>query len=129
MEPDGQGGFKPKEEVVRDDNGNIVYKTDANGKPLERPVLDENGDPVKKQVFEQAVDDQGNKIFDKDGNPVMVPAYEKDANGQYVLDNNGDKIPVMEEVKELVPETKPVPLRIPAPKVMRRRNLFSNRCI
>ncbi len=116
MEPDGQGGFKPKEEVVRDDNGNIVYKTDANGKPLERPVLDENGDPVKKQVFEQAVDDQGNKIFDKDGNPVMVPAYEKDANGQYVLDNNGDKIPVMEEVKELVPETKPVPLRIPAPK-------------
>ncbi len=116
MEPDGQGGFKPKEEVVRDDNGNIVYKTDANGKPLERPVLDENGDPVKKQVFEQAVDDQGNKIFDKDGNPVMVPAYEKDANGQYVLDNNGNKIPVMEEVKELVPETKPVPLRIPAPK-------------
>lgn len=116
MEPDGQGGFKPKEEVVRDDNGNIVYKTDANGKPLEIPVLDENGDPVKKQVFEQAVDDQGNKIFDKDGNPVMVPAYEKDANGQYVLDNNGNKIPVMEEVKELVPETKPVPLRIPAPK-------------
>lgn len=116
MEPDGQGGFKQKEEVVRDDNGNIVYKTDANGKPLERPVLDENGDPVKKQVFEQAVDDQGNKIFDKDGNPVMVPAYEKDANGQYVLDNNGNKIPVMEEVKELVPETKPVPLRIPAPK-------------
>lgn len=116
MEPDGQGGFKPKEEVVRDDNGNIVYKTDANGKPLERPVLDENGNPVKKQVYEQAVDDQGNKIFDKDGNPVMVPAYEKDANGQYVLDNNGNKIPVMEEVKELVPETKPVPLRIPAPK-------------
>ena len=101
---------------VKDENGNIVYKTDANGKPLERPVLDENGDPVKKQVFEQAVDDQGNKIFDKDGNPVMVPAYEKDANGQYVLDNNGNKIPVMEEVKELVPETKPVPLRIPAPK-------------
>ncbi len=116
MEPDGQGGFKQKEEVVRDDNGNIVYKTDANGKPLERPVLDENGNPVKKQVYEQAVDDQGNKIFDKDGNPVMVPAYEKDANGQYVLDNNGNKIPVMEEVKELVPETKPVPLRIPAPK-------------
>lgn len=116
MEPDGKGGFKKKEEVVRDDNGNIVYKTDANGKPLERPVLDENGNPVKKQVYEQAVDDQGNKIFDKDGNPVMVPAYEKDANGQYVLDNNGNKIPVMEEVKELVPETKPVPLRIPAPK-------------
>ena len=34
--------------------------------------------PVKKQVFEQAVDDQGNKIFDKDGNPVMVPAYKVD---------------------------------------------------
>ncbi len=116
MEPDGQGGFKPKEEVVRDDNGNIVYKTDANGKPLEIPVLDENGKPVEKQVYEQAVDDQGNKIFDKDGNPVMVPAYEKDANGQYVLDNNGNKIPVTEKVTELVPETKPVPLRIPAPK-------------
>ena len=43
-------------------------------------------------------------------------SYEKDANGHYVLDNNGNKIPVMEEVKELVPETKPVPLRIPAPK-------------
>lgn len=116
MEPDGQGGFKPKEQVVRDDNGNIVYETDANGKPLERPVLDENGQPVMKQKFEQAVDEQGNKRFDDDGNPIMVPSYKKDANGNYELDPvTGEKIPEMEQVMELVPKTEPVPMKIPAP--------------
>jgi len=119
MEPDGQGGFQQKEQVKRDENGNIVYKTDPKNpdKLWERPKFEADGvTPVMKQIYEQAVDDQGNLRFDDKGNPIMIPAYKKDANGQYELDANGNKIPLMEQVTELVPDTEPIPLKIPAPK-------------
>ncbi len=99
-----------KQVEVTDANGNVLYepaktpKLDANG----NPVLDSTGNPKMEIVKEPALDENGNQIYvetgnmvdrlDENGNVVyfekQVVVYETDSEGNFVLDGEGNKIPV-----------------------------------
>ncbi|MBO4903320.1 MAG: leucine-rich repeat domain-containing protein [Lachnospiraceae bacterium] len=55
------------------------------------------------QQFEPLYDEQGDPVLDdQTGDPVMVPLFLKDVNGNYILDKNKNKIPAARITLQLV---------------------------
>lgn len=83
-----------------DENGNLLWETDG---------VDEKGNPI----YKQATDKDGKPLFeqsvDKDGNLL----WEKDENGEFKLDEKGEKIPVL--VPKLIPQRVPVMQNVQEP--------------
>lgn len=101
-----------------DENGELLWETDgvdADGNPIYKYVYDEKGNLLYVQDFDkngnllwetEGVDADGNPIYkqatDESGNPL----WETNDNGEFVLDENGEKIPV--RVPKMVPKRVPV---------------------
>ena len=117
---------------VFDDDGNPVYKqeVDAQGNPVwvkdkdGNVIVDENNNPcvpqyqripqripvmqnVQEPLYSDEYEIEGYEpVFEKDangdyvldGNGEKIPVYEKDANGDYVLDGNGDRVQKTEPI-------------------------------
>ena len=72
----------------------------------EEPVVEETAEPEATVEPEYMVDEEGNLILDENGNPIPVveetaePEYMVDENGNLILDENGNPIPVTEEAVE-----------------------------
>lgn len=84
-----------------DSEGNYIY--DEQGKLIPKYVIDENGD---KQFIYVTFKDNGRdtgipkpmpKFKFQDYSFVIDYLYEKDKNGNYIKDENGQKIPVMKQ--------------------------------
>ena len=93
---DGDGNIIYRQ--ATDEDGNLLWETegeDEDGNPIYKQATDKDGKPL----FEQATDSETNE-----------PLWEKDESGEFKLDENGEKIPV------LVP--KKVPQRIPVMEVV-----------
>ena len=87
-----------KEQAV-DENGELVWETlgvDDEGNPIYAQALDEKGNPLWET---SGTDAEGNPIYvqatDNEGNPL----WELDADGNQVLDENEQPIPVKVPVK------------------------------
>ncbi len=105
-------------EQVKDENGNLMWEIDAydaDGNPIYVQAVDEDGNLLWET---DGVDEEGNPIYkqatDKDGKPLFEQSadedgnllWEKDENGEFKLDENGEKIPVL--VPKLIPQRVPI---------------------
>ena len=104
--------------LVLDENGNPAFyiMVEATEEPAveetvepeatEEPVVEETAEPEATVEPEYMVDEEGNLILDENGNPIPVveetaePEYMVDENGNLILDENGNPIPVTEEAVE-----------------------------
>lgn len=53
-------------------------------------------DPVTVVTDVYETDDDGNPVFDEDGNPKLIYLWETDSDGNFILDDDGNKIPIYE---------------------------------
>ena len=79
-----------------------------------KELVDHDNNPETPDVLQTVyidVDLNGNGVYGETGvvvdgqtvdekEPVMVPAYKKNSDGEYILDDEGNKIPVLVDVKE-----------------------------
>lgn len=78
--------------------------------PTEAPVEEEEEAPVYTDHFQRDVD--GNLVLDGNGDPIMLildgealpTGFERDASGNLILDANGDPIPTYAPVETPAPE-------------------------
>lgn len=97
-----------KMEDVRDENGKLVYEIDdATGKP--------KTEIIQVPKYEDMIGDDGEVVKDVEGNPLRVPVYEKNPDGSFKLDADGNKIQATEDKTVYVVKQEPVPVKIPAP--------------
>ena len=97
-------GQAQKMEELKDDQGHVVYiEIDLDGDGIYGEDIDLDGDGVLGETYTKQVTEYGETVtktvIEKEVEIVMVPVYQKDGDN-YVLDNEGNKIPVLYDIEE-----------------------------
>ena len=97
-------GQAQKMEELKDDQGHVVYiEVDMDGDGIYGEELDLDGDGTLGETYTEQVVEYGETvtktIIEKEVEIVMVPVYQKEGDN-YVLDVEGNKIPVLYDIEE-----------------------------
>lgn len=97
-------GQAQKMEELTDDHGDAVYiEVDLDGDGIYGEDLDLNGNGTPGETYTKEVEEYGETVtrtvIEKEVEIVMVPVYQKDGDN-YVLDEEGNKIPVLNDINE-----------------------------